>query len=182
MRLVCWPWESSSLFWRAEVWSGDETVPLSVGGAGAGLLCAVGLCRAYSRGLDWSVTCVWDHVMVGEKRMTRAKTAFMISRTASLRIRCKGGLPPEPIHTQHSWKISARPYRTRPFLACYGDHSSDNNGESQCDEGQHGHVILLWFACVTSCPTRWPERQRAKPDSPTLRRQFPFADSGSRLL
>src|ERR1700692_2207803 len=78
IRLVCWPGESSFLFWGAGA-SGNERVPLFVGGARAGLLCDVGLCWASSRGLDWSVTCVWDHVMVGEKRMTRTKAAFTIS-------------------------------------------------------------------------------------------------------
>jgi len=82
------------LFWGAGAWSGNATVPLSVGGAGAGLLCDVGLCWAYSRGLDWSVTCVWDHMMAGEKRMTRTKTGFMISGKTFLRIRSNGGLTP----------------------------------------------------------------------------------------
>src|SRR3984893_11276700 len=109
IRLVCWPWESSFLFWGAGAWSGNETVPLSVGGAGDGLLCDVGLCWAYSRGLDWSVTCVWDQVMVGEKRMTRTKTAFMISSNAFLRIRCKGGLTPSlPTHNAPSTHMGLR--------------------------------------------------------------------------
>jgi hypothetical protein len=94
IRLLCWAWESSFLFCGAGAGSGNEAVPLSVGGAGSGLLCDVGLCWAYSRELGWSVTCVWDHIMAGERRMTRTKTGFMISSNGFLRIRSKGGLTP----------------------------------------------------------------------------------------
>src|ERR1700687_6238859 len=69
IRLVCWPWESSFLSWGAGAGSGNEMAPLSDGGAGAGLLCDVGLCWTYSRGSVWSVSFAWDHVIVGKKRI-----------------------------------------------------------------------------------------------------------------
>src|ERR1700676_2191913 len=122
IRLVCWPWESSFLFCGAGAWSGNEAVPLSLGGAVAGLLCDVGLCWAYSRGLDWSVTCVWDQVMVGEKRMTRTKTAFMISSKAFLRIRCKGGLPrayPRTTLHQRTWGLEYWPNTIGCLIGSY---------------------------------------------------------------
>src|ERR1700730_14029550 len=101
IRLVCWPWESSFLFWGAGAWSGNETLPLSVGGAGAWSLCDVGLCWAYSRELDWSVTCVWDHVMAGEKRMTRTKTGFMIGGRPFFELGARTHLP-RVYHAQRS--------------------------------------------------------------------------------
>src|SRR5690242_4027858 len=91
IRLVCCPSESSFLLWGAGALSGEAAAQLCFGGAGAGLLCDTELFWAYSRGSHWSATCVWDHVMMGEKIVTRKKTTFMISSKAFLQIRRSGG-------------------------------------------------------------------------------------------
>jgi hypothetical protein len=88
MRLVCFPSESSFLFWSlicSSLALSCTATGLSCRGAGVWLPCDVEGCCASSRRLELSASWVCAQPMAGVRRMARTKTALRISNKAFLR-------------------------------------------------------------------------------------------------